>query len=335
VKLGTLKDGSRDGRLVVVSQNLRRAAVAVPPAATLQAALDRWMQTAPGLRAQYAELNAGTASNAFDLDLRQLTAPLPRAPQWLDASAFHSHGDLMEKVFGLDPPPDKLQIPLMYQGASDDFVGPYDDMPLPSEADGIDFEAEVGVIVDRVPMATSSAAAGGHIKLLTLINDASLRTLAGREIRTGFGFLQSKPASSFAPVAVTPEELRGAWQDYRVHLQVKVSWNGRWFGHPHAGQMGFGFDQLVAHAARTRNLSAGTVIGSGTISNNDYRVVGSACIAELRGIETLDRGKPVTGYMKFGDSVRIEMLDADGHSVFGAIEQRMVSASGRPHRDEA
>lgn len=327
MKLGTLKDVSRDGRLVVVSQDLRRAVLAQAPAVTLQEALDRWPVAAPALRAQYAELNAGTATGAFDLDLKKLTAPLPRAPQWLDASAFHSHGDLMEKVFGLDPPPDKLRIPLMYQGASDDFRGPYDDMPLPSEADGIDFEAEVGVIVDRVPMAVSAAAAAQHIKLLTLINDASLRTLAGREIRTGFGFLQSKPSTSFAPVAVTPEELRGAWQDYRVHLPVRVSWNGKWFGHPDAGVMGFGFDQLVAHAARTRNLSAGCIIGSGTISNPEYRVVGSACIAELRGIETLDKGKPATAYMRFGDHVRIEMLDSDGHSVFGPIEQQMVRAA--------
>jgi len=326
VKLGTLKDGSRDGRLVVVSQDLRRAAHASAPYLTLQEALNRWTTAAPGLRAQYAELNAGTAQGAFDLDLRSLTAPLPRAPQWLDASAFHSHGDLMEKVFGLDPPPDKLRIPLMYQGASDDFLGPYDDMPLPSEEDGIDFEAEVGAIVDRVAMSTSVADAGQHVKLLTLINDASLRTLAGREIRTGFGFLQSKPSTSFAPIAVTPEELRDSWRDQRINLPVRVSWNGKWFGHPDAAKMGFGFDQLIAHAARTRNLSAGTIIGSGTISNNEYRVVGSACIAELRGIETLDNGKPSTAYMKFGDTVRIEMLDSDGHSVFGAIEQRMVRA---------
>jgi fumarylacetoacetate (FAA) hydrolase len=327
LKLGTLKDETRDGRLIVVSQDLRRATFAQPPVTTLQAALDRWVQAAPGLRAQYAELNAGTAANAFALDLRTLRAPLPRAPQWLDAAAFHSHADLMEKVFGHDPPPDKLQIPLMYPGASDDFLGPYDDMPLPSEADGMDFEAEVGVVVDRVPKAVATARAGDHIKLLTLINDASLRTVAGREIRTGCDFPQAKPATSFAPVVVTPEELRGSWQDYRVHLQVRVSWNGRWFGHPNAGHMGFGFDQLVAHAARTRNLSAGTIIGSGTISNSDCRVVGSACIAELRGMETLDKGRAATGYMRFGDSVRIEMLDADGHSVFGAIEQRLVQAS--------
>jgi len=327
VKLGTVKDETRDGRLIVVSQDLRRATFAQPPVTTLQAALDRWVQAAPGLRAQYAELNAGTAANAFDLDLRTLMAPLPRAPQWLDAAAFHSHGELMEKVFGHEPPPDKLQIPLMNQGASADFLGPYDDMPLPSEAEGMDFEAEVGVIVDRVPMATSKVGAGDHIKLLTLINDASLRTPGAREIGTGPGYLQAKPATSFAPVVVTPEELRGSWQDYRVHLQVKVSWNGRWFGHPNAGHMGFGFDQLIAHAARTRNLGAGTIIGSGTISNSDCRVVGSACIAELRGIETLDKGRAGTRYMRFGDCVRIEMLDADGHSVFGAIEQRVVQAS--------
>ena len=326
VKLGTLKDGTRDGQLVVVSKDLARAAAATAVASTLLEALEAWSQKAVRLQQLYDELNAGKLAGAFNLDPGSLAAPLPRAPQWLDASAFHSHGDLMEKVFGLQPIEGKLQIPLMYQGASDDFIGPRDDMPLPSEADGIDFEAEVGVVVDRVPMATPAAKALQHVKLVVLLNDASLRVLAGREIKTGFGFMQSKPATSFAPVAVTPDELGSAWRDGRVHLPVRVEWNRERFGIPDAGQMGFGFHDLIAHAARTRNLHPGTIIGSGTISNSTYRTVGSACIAECRGIETVDQGKPSTPYMKFGDSVRIEMLDARGASIFGSIDQRMVQA---------
>lgn len=326
MKLATLKDGTRDGKLVVVSKDLTRAAAATAVAGTLLQALEAWPQSAPRLRQLSEELNAGTLAGAFDLDTARLAAPLPRSPQWLDASAFHSHGDLMDKVFGIPPIEGKLQTPLMYQGASDDFIGPRDDMPLPSEADGIDFEAEVGVVVDYVPMATPAAKALQHVKLLMLVNDASLRVLAGREIKTGFGFLQSKPSTSFAPVAVTPDELGPAWHDGRVHLPVRVEWNRERFGAPDAGRMGFGFHELVAHAARTRNLHPGTIIGSGTISNSEYRTVGSACIAERRGIETVDHGKATTSYMKFGDTVRIEMFDANGTSIFGAIDQRMVQA---------
>ena len=331
MKLATLKDGlsnnrSGDGKLVVVSKDLTRAAAATGIAGTLIAALENWSQSAPRLQQLYKELNAGQCSGAFDLDPTRLAAPLPRAPQWLDASAFHSHGDLMDKVFGLPPIEGKRETPLMYQGASDDLLGPRDDMPLPSEADGIDFEAEVAVVVDRVPMGTRPDQALQHVKLLMLVNDASLRVLAGREIKTGFGFLQSKPSTSFAPVAVTPDELGAAWRDGRIHLPVRVEWNGTRFGAPDASQMGFGFHQLVAHAARTRNLHPGTILGSGTISNNEYRTVGSACIAERRGIETVDHGKATTAYMKFGDTVRIEMLDSTGASIFGAIDQRMVQA---------
>jgi fumarylacetoacetate (FAA) hydrolase len=325
VKLATLKDGTRDGKLLVVSRDLSRTVLATQIVGTLTGALEGWAGESARLQALYEDLNAGRASGAFDLDTSALAAPLPRAPQWLDASAFHSHGDLMDKVFGMAPIEGKLETPLMYQGASDDFLGPCDDMPLPSEEDGIDFEAELGIVVDFVPMGTPAAGAFEHVKLLVLLNDASLRVLARRDIKTGFGFLQSKPSTSFAPVAVTPDELGSAWRDGRVHLPVNVAWNGREFGHPHAGQMGFGFHQLVAHAARTRNLHPGTIIGSGTISNSEYRTVGSACIAERRGIETVDQGKPVTPYMKFGDRVRIEMRDGS-HSIFGVIEQRMVQA---------
>jgi fumarylacetoacetate (FAA) hydrolase len=326
VKLATLKDGTRDGKLLVVSTDLARATAATAVAGSLVEALETWAQSEPRLRLLSEELNGGKLAGAFDLDTTRLSSPLPRSPQWLDASAFHSHGDLMDKVFGLPPIEGKLQTPLMYQGASDDFIGPREDMPLPSEVDGIDFEAELAVVVDRVPMATPAAQALRHVKLLMLVNDASLRVLAGREIKTGFGFLQSKPSTSFAPVAVTPDELGESWRDGRVHLPVRVEWNRERFGTPNAGQMGFGFHDLVAHAARTRNLHAGTIIGSGTISNSEYRTVGSACIAERRGIETVDHGKATTSYMKFGDTVRIEMLNAHGASLFGAIDQRMVQA---------
>jgi fumarylacetoacetate (FAA) hydrolase len=312
--------------LLVVSRDLRKAVVAQSIASTMIDALERWAEVEPKLRRLYDDLNASRVAEVFALDPSQLAAPLPRAPQWLDGSAFHSHGDLMQKVFGMDAIEGKLEIPLMYQGASDDFLGPCDNMPLPSEADGIDFEAELAVVVDRVPMATSAARALGHVKLLMLVNDASLRVLAPREMNTGFGFLQSKPSTSFAPVAVTPDELEADWRDGRVHLPVHVEWNERWFGHPHAGRMGFGFHDLIAHAARTRNLSAGTIIGSGTISNADYRIVGSACIAERRGIEIEDHGKPSTPFMKFGDGVRIEMRDGRGVSIFGAIDQHVVQA---------
>ncbi len=327
MKLATLNDGTRDGELLVLSNDLARAATAKDVAPSLLAALQRWQESAPRLQSLYASVNQARARGVFEVDPTRLMAPLPRAPQWLDASAFHSHGDLMEKVFGLQPPEGKREIPLMYQGASDDFLGPRADMPLPSEADGIDFEAELGVVVDYVPMGTSAAAALGHVKLVALLNDASLRVLAGREVKTGFGFLQSKPATSFAPVVVTPDELGAAWRDGRVHLPVQVAWNGQFFGHPNGSQMGFGFHELIAHAARTRNLHAGTIIGSGTISNYEYRTVGSACIAERRGIELLDHGSSSTPYMKFGDTAHIEVIDAEGRSIFGAIDQRLVPAA--------
>src|SRR5579863_1697135 len=326
MKLATLKDGTRDGKLLVVSRDLARAVVAVSAAPTLQQALDTWAGSEPRLRTLYDDINAGHAAGSFALDPTQLGSPLPRAWQWLDGSAFPSHGELMAKVFGLELPPDQATVPLMYQGAGDDFLGPIDDVPLPSEQDGIDFEREIGIVVDRVPMGTDAAQAAGHIRLLLLINDWSLRELAAREVRTGFGFLQSKPATSFAPVAVTPDELGSAWREGRVQRPIHLYWNGVEFGHPHCGHMAFSFEQLVAHAARTRQLSAGTVIGSGTVSNLDFRTVGSACIAERRGIELSDEGTARTGYMKFGDRVRVEMLDPDGQSIFGAIDQRVVAA---------
>jgi len=326
MKLGTLRDGTCDGSLVVVSRDLARAVPATDIAPTLLTALESWATAAPALEKLSTSLNAGTASGAFDLDVTRLAAPLPRTWQWLDGSAFHSHGELMEKVFKLPPIEGKLTRPLMYQGGSDELLGACADMPFPSEQDGIDFEAEVAVIVDRVPMGTPAAQALTHVKLVMLANDASLRVLAPVEMKTGFGWIQAKPSTSFSPVAVTPDELGPAWRNGRVCLPVHVHWNGREFGRPDASAMGFGFHELVAHAAYSRNLSAGTVIGSGTVSNETYRTVGSACIAERRGIELVDTGTPVTSYMKFGDRVRIEMLDADGRTIFGAIDQKVVQA---------
>jgi fumarylacetoacetate (FAA) hydrolase len=332
MKLATLRDGTPDGRLLVVSHDLRRAVEATNVAKSLLAALESWEKTEPRLRDLAESLDRGSSPNAFDFPAVGVAPPLPRSWQWLDASAFHSHGDLMERAFRHAPIEGKLTRPLMYQGGSDDFLGPTEDMPMPAEADGIDFEAEIAVVVDRVSMGTPAAEALGHVKLIMLANDASLRSLALIEMKTGFGWVHAKPATSFAPVAVTPDELGSAWKDGRVHLPVRVSWNGQEFGHPHGGAMGFGFHELIAHAAYSRNLSAGTIIGSGTVSNPDYRSVGSACIAERRAIEIADQGKVITEYMRFGDRVRIEMLDDEGRSVFGAIDQRVVPPQARSQR---
>ncbi len=327
MKLATLRDGTRDGRLIVVSRDLKRAAPADGIAPTLLAALEGWSAASGALVRLSEGVNAGRAPGLFDLDVRRLCAPLPRTWQWLDGSAFHSHGDLMQQVFRLAPIEGKLTRPLMYQGGSDDLLGACDDMPLPSENDGIDFEAEIAVVLDRVPMGTPPSRALEHVRLIMLANDASLRVLAPVEMKTGFGWVQAKPSTAFSPVAVTPDELGPAWRDGRVCLPLHVHWNEREFGHPSGAEMGFGFHELVAHAAYSRNLSAGTIIGSGTVSNETYRTVGSACIAERRGIELVDTGRSVTEYMKFGDRVRIEMFDASGQSIFGAIDQKIVRAS--------
>ena len=324
MKLATLKGAHRDGRLVVVSRDLTRAVEASAVASTLLDALQRWNEMAPRLRDLAERLEEGRAETAFDFDPRQAAAPLPRAPQWCDGSAFLNHGGLMQKAFNLPPIADLETIPLMYHGVSDDLLGPHDDVPLPDEAQGIDFEGEFGVVVDDVPMACPSSLALGHIVLLVQINDISLRSLAPREMRTGFGFFQSKPTSSFAPVAVTPDELGDAWHDARPHLDLKIEYNSQWFGDLNAGEMHFGFDQLVAHAAATRRLTAGTIIGSGTVSNRDGER-GSACIAERRAIEAIEHGAPRTAFMKFGDRVRMEARWRDA-PVFGAIDQRVVQA---------
>jgi fumarylacetoacetate (FAA) hydrolase len=295
-------------------------------APTLLDALERWNAVAPQLQARYDALNEGRVPGEFAFDPRACAAPLPRSPQWCDASAFLNHGRLMERAFNTAPIPDFDTIPVMYQGASDDFLGPNDDVPLPDEADGIDFEGEFGVIADAVPMATDAHAALSHVRLIVQINDWSLRALGPREIRTGFGFLQAKPSTSFAPVAVTPDELGHAWHDGRVKLKLHVEWNDAWFGQPHGAEMNFDFGTLIAHAARTRRLSAGTIVGSGTVSNVD-RAAGSACIAERRVIEFLELGAATTAFMKFGDRVRMVARNDDGDAPFGEIDQRVLRAT--------
>lgn len=323
MKLATLADGSRDGRLLIVARDLSRAVDAADIAPTLQVAVEQWSRVEADLRGCYDALNRGEAAGAFDFDPGRVMAPLPRAWQWLDGSCFLSHGELMQRAFHLEPIEGVEHTPLMYQGAGDDFLGPRQDIPLPSEAHGIDFEGEFAVLVDEVPMGCTAEQALAHIRLILQVNDVSLRALAPREMKTGFGFVQAKSSSSFAPVAVTPDELGEAWRDARVHLPLNVEWNGEWFGHPHGGAMHFGFHQLIAHAALTRRLSAGTLIGSGTVSNAD-RSVGSACIAERRAIEMIAHGAPRTGFMRFGDRVRMEARGLGGEPLFGAIDQRVV-----------
>ena len=323
MKLASLRHG-RDGRLVVVSRDLKNC-VAVPEIApTLQFALDGWATIAPQLEEVYGLLNRSEADGAHPFDAKNCLSPLPRAYQWADGSAYVTHVELVRKARGAEMPPSFWTDPLMYQGGSDAFIGPTDPIVAGDEAWGIDFEAEVAIVTDDVPYATAAKEAASHIKLLMLVNDVSLRNLIPAELAKNFGFFQSKPASAFSPVAVTPDELGAAWQGAKVHLPLHVWLNGETFGSPDAGvDMTFDFAQLIAHAARTRALSAGTIVGSGTVSNKSGNV-GSCCIAERRTLETIDSGKPVTPFMSFGDRVRIEMFDAGGNSIFGAIDQHVV-----------
>lgn len=328
MKLATLKSTSRDGRLVVVSRDLRRAVEAVGIAATLQDALDRWDVAGPALEVLAAALENNHAPGAFDFDPQAAAAPLPRAYQWLDGSSFLAHGRLLDKAFNIDPIPQADVIPIMYQGGSDAFLGATEDAPFVSEADGIDFEAEFAIVVGDVPMGATEAQAAKAVRLVLLINDWSLRNLQRFEMMRGFGPIHAKPSTGFAPVAVTPDELGGAWRDERIHLPVHVTWNGQPFGHPNAGAMDYRYSQLIAHAARTRPLKAGTIIGFGTTSEGAPDVVGSACIAERRGFEIIQSGAPTTPFMAYGQTVRIEVFGADGNSVFGAIDQKVVPAPG-------
>jgi fumarylacetoacetate (FAA) hydrolase len=326
MKLGSLKEGGRDGTLVVVSRDLARAVRVPKIAATLQAALEDWDRAAPELRSVYRLLGENKVPEAFTLDAKALASPLPRAYQWADGSAYLNHVELVRKARGAEMPPSFLKDPLMYQGGSDRFLAPTDPIPALTEDWGIDFEGEVAVIVDDVPMGVSVDRAKSHIKLVMLVNDVSLRNLIPNELSKGFGFFHGKPPTAFAPVAVDPAELGEAWDGGKLHLALLSTLNGRRVGTTDAGlDMQFDFPALIAHAAATRPLAAGTIIGSGTVSNRD-RSKGWSCIAEVRMIETIDEGKPKTPFMRFGDTIRLEMLDAEGKSVFGAIEQTVVRA---------
>jgi fumarylacetoacetate (FAA) hydrolase len=325
MKFATLPAPTLDGQLVVVSRNLQHAVDASTIAPSLLHALQHWDAVAPALQALSDALNAGQAGAVFAFNPQACLAPLPRSPQWLDASAFLNHGRLMEKAFNTPPIPHFDTTPVMYQGASDDFLGPCADVPLPSEADGIDFEGEFGVVVGPVPMAATPEQALSAVRLVLQLNDWSLRALGPHEMKTGFGFLQAKPSTAFAPVAVTPDELGSAWANGRVNLPLHVTLNGVRFGEPSGSEMNFSFGQLVAHAARTRRLTAGTIVGSGTVSNAS-RAAGSACLSERRVIEMIDEGAARTPFMKFGDRVRMQaMLKDGGPGPFGVIDQQVVA----------
>ncbi|MCX7115853.1 MAG: fumarylacetoacetate hydrolase family protein [Gammaproteobacteria bacterium] len=331
MKLATLSaPNHRDGILCIVTSDLKRAVYASPIVQTLQQALDQWERVEPLLKAEAEKLENNQLSRAFDLDLHALSSPLPRAYQWADCSVYVNHIELVRKSRGAAMPADIATNPLIYQGGSDGFLGPYDPIQLPCLDDGIDYEAEVAVITDDVPMGVSAADAINHIKLIVLVNDVSLRELAMKELVKGFGFFLAKPASSFSPIALTPDELGKAWHEGRVHLPIHSYVNEKLFGEPNAGvDMLFSFPELIAYAAKTRSLGAGTIIGSGTVSNRD-RSKGCSCIIEKRTIEFLEQGKAVTPYLQYGDTVRIEMLDKEGHNLFGTIFQT-VQPVGNAH----
>jgi fumarylacetoacetate (FAA) hydrolase len=324
MKLATLKQGGRDGTLTVVSRDLKRAVNANDIAPTLQAALDDWSNTAPRLNSLFEELQAGNADGAFDLDMTALASPLPRAYQFVDGSAYLPHVERVRKARGAEVPESFFTDPLMYQAVSDGFLGPRDTIAMESTEWGIDFESEIGVICDDVAMGASADECADHIQLITILNDVSLRNLIPGELAKGFGFLQSKPRSALAPVVATPDELGDAWKESKLHRPLVTHLNGELFGQPEAGEdMQFNFAELLAHAARSRPLAAGTILGSGTIANQDTRR-GASCLAEKRMLEIIANGKPETPFMQFGDSVRIDMTDPEGNSYFGSIEQQVV-----------
>ncbi|UPG95317.1 fumarylacetoacetate hydrolase family protein [Luteibacter aegosomatissinici] len=326
MKLASLKEGGRDGTLVVVSRDLTQAVKATGIAATMQAALDDWHVAAPRLNALAEDLEADKAAGAFALDMAALAAPLPRAYEFVDGSAYLPHVERVRRARGAEVPASFYSDPLMYQATSAGFLGPRDPVVVPSEEYGIDLEAEVVVITDDVPMAPSAEAASSHIQLVGLVNDVSLRGLIPAELAKGFGFLQSKPRSALSPVFVTPDELGDAWEGDKLHLPMRTWINSHWFGEAECGvDMQFNFAQLVAHAAKTRPLTAGTIVGSGTIANEDTSK-GASCLAEQRTVETLRDGKPATPFLKFGDSVRIDVTDKAGKSIFGSIEQMIQKA---------
>jgi len=324
VKLATLANGTRDGQLIVVSRDLTRALPVPQLAATMQAALDRWAELAPRLQQAADDLEGGRVHGSVPFLATKVMAPLPRAHHWVDGSAYVNHVELVRRARGAVMPDSFWTDPLVYQGGSDDFIPATGDVPLPDEAHGIDFEGEVAVVTDDVPMGTSESQARQHIKLLMLVNDWSLRNLIPAELAKGFGFYQSKPATAFSPVAVTPDELGDAWDGGKALLPLVSHLNGTLFGRPDAGvDMTFDFPRLIAHVTRTRRLGAGSIVGSGTVSNYD-RSLGSSCIAERRMLEQLEQGRPLTPFLQYGDRVRIEMFDRRGASIFGAIDQRVV-----------
>ncbi|MFT4196341.1 MAG: fumarylacetoacetate hydrolase family protein [Pseudoxanthomonas sp.] len=326
MKLGSLKEGGRDGTLVVVSRDLSRAVRAGALAPTLQRALEDWAVVAAPLQALADALQAGRADGAFDLHVDALAAPLPRAYEFVDGSAYLAHVERVRRARGAQVPASFYRDPLMYQATSAGFLGPREPVRVASEEFGIDLEAEVVVVTDDVPMGATPAQAADHIRLLGLVNDVTLRNLVPGELAKGFGFLQSKPRSALSPVLATPDELGGDWRGNRLHLAVRTWRNGQWLGAALAGEdMQFDFAELIAHAARTRPLVAGTLVGSGTVANQDT-ALGASCLAEQRTVETLRDGQPSTPFLRFGESVRIEVLAADGSSPFGAIEQRIEPA---------
>ena len=327
MRLATIRNGTPDGALAVVSSDGRRCLSAAGVAPTLQAALDDWRGVEDHLRRLASAVESG---EGVPLDDRAMAAPLPRAWQWLDGSAFDAHGRLLTRLFGLQAK--QGDRPLMYQGLSHQFLGPYDDVPLPRESDEIDFEGEFGVVTDAVPMGVSPSQAASHIALVVIVNDWSLRALAREEMKTGFGWVQAKPACSLGPYAITPDALGAGWNRHRVQLRLRVDVNGARFGEPHGGEMSVGFDELIAHAAATRALCAGTIVGSGTVSNDDYLTSGSSCIAERRAIELLEHGAVTTPFLRFGDRVRISAIDGVGRSPLGAIDQRVVSSGAADPR---
>ncbi|MEP3891923.1 MAG: fumarylacetoacetate hydrolase family protein [Hellea sp.] len=322
MKLATLNSDSPDGTLVIVSSDNRSCVSAKHIAPNLLAAIESWDTVKDKLTDLFQDLNEGKASETSPFDPLAAHAPLPRSWQWLDGSAFPEHGHLMQKAYNL--PPIESDKPLMYQGMSDRFYGPSDDVPFPAEDGGIDFEGEFGIIVDAVPMGTSAKDAMAHIKLIVQLNDWSLRNVAVAEMKTGFGWVQGKPACSMAAVAITPEELGKSWKDGRIHLPLRVDLNGESFGAAMGNEMDYGFHELVAHAAASRDLVAGTIIGSGTVSNKDYAKVGSSCLSERRAIDMISFGEIRTPFMSFGDRVRMEAVGLNGEPLFGPIDQQAV-----------
>ncbi|MGZ0749012.1 fumarylacetoacetate hydrolase family protein [Kluyvera sichuanensis] len=324
MKLATRNNGERDGQLMLVSRDLLWMVDAEGIAATLQEAIENWQQTQPALQARYVALNAGLITRALPFDVGQLLAPLPRAWQWLDGSAFLSHGERMQQAFNLPPIEGVEDTPLMYQGCGDDFLGAREDIVCVNDAWELDFEGEYAVLVDDVPMGCNPIAALSHVRLLLQLNDISLRALAPREMKTGFGFIHAKPSSAFAPVAVTPDELGESWRDGRIHLPLTIRRNGEPFGQQSGAEMHFHFGELIAHAALTRRLRAGTLVGSGTISGRDS-AKGASCIAEVRALETIASGAPRTPYLQAGEFLFMESRSGDDRAVFGAIQQRVTA----------